>query len=130
MTTSLKGTRLDLTPDIRRQVDAMLAAALKPLGSDDTPAAHAAVEVEQTTGDEHRAEVTLTLGRATFRAEATAETLRTALAEVRQVLTRQVRDWRARRRDARRKPRPDAMGLPLVDDPDLDFDDPLVEEAA
>ena len=101
MTATLQGTRLDLTDDVRRRVAATLAAALRPLGGD-TSAVHAAVEVERTSRGLHRAEVTLPLGRATLRAEATAATLREALGDVRQTLARQVREWRARRRDAQR----------------------------
>ena len=118
MTSSLKGTGLDLTDDVRRQVDAMLDAALRPLG-DVTPAVHAAVEVERTSRGLHRAEVTLTLGRNTLRAEATADTLRQAVADVRQVTARQVRDWRARRRGAERVSPPAEVG----DHADLDEDD-------
>lgn len=69
MTTSIQGSRLDLTDDARRQVAAALAAALRPLGAG-TSAVDA--DVEQTPAG-YRAEVTLSLGRATLGAQATAD---------------------------------------------------------
>ena len=110
MNVSIQGTHLILTDDIRRLVEEKLADALRPLGDTDLDPIHVAIELEHRSGhyDEnadvlaYRAEATVTGYGSTFRAEGSADELMQAVVEMKHKLTRQLRDWRARLRDAQR----------------------------
>ncbi|HLT46810.1 MAG TPA: ribosome-associated translation inhibitor RaiA [Rubricoccaceae bacterium] len=111
MIVSLKGTRLTLTSGIRRLVEDKLADAFRAFGDTDLAPVTVEVEVEHTTrryrdlasARPYRAEATVHVPGATLRAEGSADDLEQAIVEMKHTLTRQIREWRAQRREASRQ---------------------------
>jgi ribosomal subunit interface protein len=108
MNVTLKGTRITLTDGLRRLVDDKLADAFRAFGDAALDPVTVEVEVEHTARRyrdrdvalPYRAEATVYVPGATLRAEGSADTLDGAVVEMKHALTRQIREWRAQRRDA------------------------------
>ncbi len=110
MNVSILGTNLTLTDEIRQLVEDKLSDAFRPLGDTNLDPVSVAIELEHRTGHldkaadvrAYRAEATVSAYSTTFRTEGSADELLPAVVEMKHELTRQIRDWRAKLRDAQR----------------------------
>ena len=111
MTFSLKGTGLPLTPDLYLLVATKCGDAFRAFGDTYLDAVSVEVELEHTSRRyrdrraemPYRAEATVFVPGATLRAEGSADTLDEALVQLKHTLTRQIGDWRLKRRAGQRE---------------------------
>lgn len=109
MNATPQGTRIELTDDLRQFVDSKLQDAFRAFGKMNLDAVKVDVELEKTTLHQgkylHRycAEANVSVPGRFFRAEASSEDLREALVEMKRTLTREIRSWRERLIDERRR---------------------------
>lgn len=109
----LQGTRVDLTPSIRKHVDDQIGSIEKLLTDKQSSYAQARVEIGRPSehhrkGDVYYAEVNLRLGSRVVRATESHNDVRTALDMVRDEIKRQLRKSKTKeasrsRRAVRRK---------------------------
>ena len=100
---------MELTPAIREYVEEKLGYLDELLPED--PSIIADVEVGKTTnhhqkGDVFRCEVNLRVPGQLLRVEKTEEDLYKAIDKVKDHLARQIKDWRGKKEDRHREPRP------------------------
>jgi putative sigma-54 modulation protein len=99
-TINLKGTNLDLTPDIKSYLEKRLASLEKFLDEDDTTVV-CDVELERSTkhktGDVFRGEVTIRTRSGLYRAEANGETAEAAIDTVKDEVMRELRREKRKR---------------------------------
>ena len=100
----IKGTKIDLTPEIRKEIDTKIGELEKfiPAGT----LASCYVEVERTTfhhkkGYIFRAEANIELPGRLLRAEARRETLSQALTELKDELQRELKKYKNRQKSKR-----------------------------
>ena len=89
---SLKGTGVDITPELRSYLEKQLAHVEKFLASD--PTAIVAVELEHTPmrhGERNRAEFTVSAAGEVYRVEAWGESLHSAIDSAEPLLARELR---------------------------------------
>jgi len=110
MNVTLKGTNVEITPTTRTFVEAKLADASRAFGRMDTDSVDALVELihdetvrDRTSGNPFRVVATIPVQGSSLRAEAADVDMRKAIVQMKHVLTRQIRDWRTRHQDSRRK---------------------------
>ena len=112
MNITLQGTQLDLTTKLRELVNRKLNDCLRAFGDMNLDAVQIAVELENTSHrylkendneQPFRAEATVTLPGHTIRAEENAESIEQAIIKLKHTLTRDIRKWRERTIDKRRK---------------------------
>lgn len=104
------GKNLDLTPSIKAFVEEKIGSASKFLKPAESNLAEARVEIgkpsrHHQSGFVYYAEVNLKIGSRLFRAVAEHLDLRTAIDFVRDEIGRQIKEYKERSREARRKER-------------------------
>ena len=108
----LQGTNLSLTPEIRSFVHKKLKDCQRALGDVNPGAVHIAIELERTTRrhpmerrDEqlYRAEANVKVPGRLIRAEESAMHLEQAIVQMKNTLTRNIRHWRERAIERKRK---------------------------
>lgn len=106
ISTNVKGTNIDITPDIRSYLDKRLQTLNKFIDADDTSTV-CDVELERDThhqtGNVFRAEITIHTRRGTNRAEAKGTTAEEAIDKVKKDITRELR--RAKKKEQSRERR-------------------------
>jgi ribosomal subunit interface protein len=105
----LRGTDLEVSDSLRRYVDDKLHGAFRAFGSMDLESVEVVIELERTTRHHRkgqaifRAEANVTLPGRKIRVETTADDIHRAVIQLKHALAREVRTWRERLIDARRK---------------------------
>lgn len=99
-TTNIKGTNIELTPDLKAYLEKRFSAFEKFIDKDDTSTV-CDVELERSTkhqtGDVFRAEVTMHTRAGTFRAEEKGETPEAAIDAVKDEIQRELRRTKRKR---------------------------------
>lgn len=112
MNINLRGTNLELTEDTREQVIRKIKESLRAFGGMSLEAVRVDVELERTNRKHlqarekeqlYRAEATVSLPSHTIRVEESAMDLDQAVVKLKHTLTRDIRKWRERLIDTRRK---------------------------
>ncbi|PEN14861.1 ribosomal subunit interface protein [Longibacter salinarum] len=112
MDVRLQGTNIDLTDDLRSLVSRTMDEACRPLGALNRDPVDIDVELEETTRRHpkeledqrrYRAEANVSIPGRLIRAEGSADDLHQAITQMKHRLTREIRDWRERLIDSRRK---------------------------
>lgn len=123
MQTTLQGTNLDLTDDLRDFVDAKMEDCYRAFGNANLDPVMIDIELERTTrwgGKEqrkqdtqqmYRAEANVSVPGRLLRAEETAPDLKQAIVAMKNTLTREIRTWRERVADERLKGRRKAKDI-------------------
>ncbi|WP_456426578.1 ribosome hibernation-promoting factor, HPF/YfiA family [Rhodocaloribacter sp.] len=108
MNITFQGTNLDLNDDLRNFVEEKLNDAFKAFGNIKTDPIRVAVELERTTRHHrkddtlYRAEANVSVPGRLIRVEETSPDLYQAIVEMKETLTREIRQWRERHLDQRR----------------------------
>ena len=117
MQTTLQGTNLELTDELRDFVDEKMEDCYRAFGNANLESVMVDIELERTTrwgGKEqrkqdtqqmYRAEANVSVPGRLIRAEETAPDLKQAIVDMKNTLTREIRKWRERVADDRRKGR-------------------------
>ncbi len=112
MNITLKGTQLVLTSKLRELVNRKLNDAMRAFGDMNLDAVQIAVELENTSHrylkendneQPFRAEANVSVPGHTLRVEETASSIEQAIIKLKHTLTRDIRKWRERTIDNRRK---------------------------
>lgn len=112
MEVNVQGTNLDLTPEITAYLDEKLEETFRALGSVDRDPILVDVELEDTTrrhphelDDQrrYRAEATVSVPGRVLRAVGSEDDLFQSIVSMKQILQRELREWRARVTDDRRQ---------------------------
>lgn len=91
---NIKATNFEMTSDIRSYLDTRLASLDKHVAKDDD-SVRCDVEVARTTGHHHsgeifKVEINVSIGKFLFRAEATGESINSAIDEVQDEINKQL----------------------------------------
>lgn len=112
MNITLQGTQLNLTSKLRELVDRKINDCLRAFGDMNLDAVQIAIELENTSHryvkennneQPYRAEATVYLPGNTLRVEESADSIEKAIIKLKHTLTRDIRKWRERTVDKRRK---------------------------
>lgn len=112
MDVRLQGTNLELTNELRTFVEEKMDDAYRMLGAADRDPVHVDIELEKTMRRHpheledqrrYRAEANVTVPGRLIRAEGSADDLHQAIVEMKHRLMREIREWRERVIDERRK---------------------------
>lgn len=138
MNVILQGTNLELTDTLRSYVEDKIRDAFRVFGAMDLEPVEVAVELEKASrrrrqGDRlFRAEAIVTVPGRRIRVEAASDDVYRAVVQLKHALAREIRTWRERLIDARRKGARAATELseePSVPDSEaVDLEDLYVEE--
>lgn len=112
MIIKLHGTHLEITPEVRTLVTEKIMDSIKSLGDLNTESVHINVELERTSHRHlnernkeklYRAEANVSLPGHQVRVEESAMELEKAIVQLKHTLTRDLRKWREKKYDSRRK---------------------------
>lgn len=132
MNITIKGTHFEVSDEFRVFVEEKLEDAFRGLGDTRLEPVSVDIELDHTPsrrrkGNLFRVEVNVSLPRtATIRVEETAESMAKAVVQMKHTLTRELREWRERLiEDKRRLPRSeraDALEEPLQEEGEAEAD--------
>ena len=109
MNITFKGTNLELHDDIRTYVEEKLHDCFQAFGDLNREAVRVAIELERTTRHHrkseeiYRVEANVSVPGRLIRVEETGDDFYRAVVEMKETLTREIRHWRERTIDKRRK---------------------------
>ncbi len=112
MNLTIKGTCLELNDKLRSFITDKVTDSLRTLGGMDLDAIKIAIEIERTSNRHlkakerdqlYRSEATVSLPGRTLRIEESAMDVEHAITKLKQTLTRDLRKWKERKFDSRRK---------------------------